>query len=114
MACARGCCATQAEHFRSLKLNPRLRGEGSNHHREFALGADRDAYRSMRRQGLQPPRLMGSYDLARRAESETEVRLGRVVKDDPTNQRRGRRFLENMVEIADHGMTGEVVRPAAP
>lgn len=108
MACSRGCCETQAAHFRSLKLNPKLRGEGSNHHRDFQVSADRDAYKAMRRQGLQPRALTGAYDLQRRASSAAEIRLGTVVKDDATGQRKGRRYLENMIEIADHGMTGEM------
>lgn len=108
MACTRGCCDTQRDHFRSLKLNPKLRGEGSNHHRDFQVSADRDAYKAMRRQGLQPRALTGAYDLQRRAASEAEIRLGTVVKDDATGQKKGRRYLENMIEIADHGMTGEL------
>lgn len=108
MPCARGCCESQAEHFRSLKLNPRLRGTGSHHHRDFQVDADRDAYRAMRRQGLQPPHLTGAYDLQRRATTEAEIRLGTVVKDDPTGQRRGRRYLENLLDISDNGMTGQL------
>jgi predicted GNAT family N-acyltransferase len=66
------------------------------------------AYRALRKQGYQPPRVEGSYDLSRRATSEAEIRLGQVISDrDPARKRKGTKLMEGMLEIADHGMVGK-------
>ncbi len=76
---------------------------------DFALSADLAAYRALRRQGFQPPRVDGSYDLTRRATTEAEIRLGQVISDgDNARRRRGGRLMEAMVEIGTAGMTGQM------
>jgi hypothetical protein len=106
MTCVRGCCPTQAEHYRSLSVQKPAAAD--RRRRDYALGADLVAYKALRRQGFQPPRIDGSYDLTRRATSEAEIRLGQVISDrDPALHRRGARLMEHMVEVSDHGMTGE-------
>lgn len=105
--CSRGCCDSQAEHYRSIAVAPKMNEVGRPKQTDAALGYDLAAYRAMRRQGLQPPRIDGSYDLARRATSEAEIRLGQVISDrDPARKRKGTKLMENSLEIADHGMTG--------
>lgn len=107
MSCARGCCVTQAEHFRSVAVAPRAREVGSGHQRETALAYDMAAYKAMRRQGLQPPKVIGSYDLARRATSPAEIALGQVIAEkDAKRKKKGTVLMENMLDIATNGMTG--------
>jgi hypothetical protein len=68
MACARGCCDTQAEHYRSLVF-------GSSASRQFTRTWDDDteAYRTLRKEGLQPPRVGGSHQRMMRAETREQV-----------------------------------------
>jgi hypothetical protein len=107
MTCTRGCCTSQADHFRSIQTSPRMLEVGRGHQADTALEYDRAAYRAMKKQGLQPPQLRGAYDLARKATSEAEIQLGRVIAEkDPARKRRGTRLMENMLEIASTGMTG--------
>ena len=109
MSCARGCCTSQADHFRSVAVAPKMREVGRGHQADTALEYDRAAYKAMRRQGLQPPQMRGAYDLARRATSEAEIQLGRVVKEkDAARKRKGTKLMENMLEIASTGMTGKM------
>lgn len=109
MSCSRGCCSSQAAHFKSVHAAPKMREVGRPHQLEVALEYDRAAYRAMRRQGLQPPQMRGAYDLSRRAISEAEIRLGQVIDEkDPARKRKGTRLMEATLEIADHGMTGEM------
>lgn len=108
MSCSRGCCSSQKMHFRSIHAAPKMREVGRGHQADTALEYDRAAYKAMKRQGLQPPQLRGAYDLARRATSEAEIKLGRVIKEkDPARKRKGTKLMENMLEIASTGMTGK-------
>ena len=74
--CARGCCASQAEHFRSVALARTLPDANRADRR---LARDRDAYRALKDQGYQPARLDGAHDLARDARSSTQ----RAQKEAP-------------------------------
>lgn len=106
MSCTRGCCPSNAEHYRSLSVQRIAAAE--RRRKDTALSYDMAAYKALRRQGYQPPRLEGSYDLCRRATSEAEIRLGQVISDDGTKKRKGTGLMEAMTEISDKGMTGEV------
>src|SRR5882762_8540547 len=107
MPCSRGCCADQRAHYRSVNAAPRFNEVGRGHQRDVALEYDRAAYKMLRRQGLQPPKLEGSYDLARRATSEAEVRLGQVIDErDAKWKKKGTRLMEDMLDVADNCMTG--------
>lgn len=67
------------------------------------------AYKALRGQGYQPPRLDGCYDLARRATSEAEIRLGQVIAEkDAKRKKKGARLMETMIEIGTTGMTGKI------
>lgn len=82
--------------------------------RDAALEYDRAAYRALRRNGLQPPKLPGSYDLARRASSPAEIQLGQVIDEkDAARKRKGTRLMENIIELGTHGMTGKLPDVAA-
>lgn len=109
MSCSRGCCTSQAEHYRSVHAAPKMREVGRGHQADTALEYDRAAYRAMKKQGLQPPQLRGAYDLSRRATSEAEIRLGQVIDEkDAVRKRKGTALMEATLEIADHGMSGVI------
>ena len=89
MPCSRGCCPNQAEHFRGVQVQRPAAAE--RRIADGALAADLVAYKALRQQGYQPPKIDGSYDLTRRAVTEAEIRLGQVISDpDPVRHRRGR------------------------
>lgn len=66
MSCARGCCATQRDHYKSLVF-----ASAPAESDKFPGGytkkfdADMDAYRELRRDGVQPERVDGSASLMR-------------------------------------------------
>lgn len=76
MTCERGCCPSPAEHYRSLTFVNH--GEGSYHVRDRQLAKDRDAYKRLRQNGLQPPRIDGSAVVEQHASTEREVEQGAV------------------------------------
>jgi hypothetical protein len=49
--------------------------------REQTFGKDADAYRRLRRDGLQPPHVDGSHRLEARADRASEVESGALVSD---------------------------------
>jgi hypothetical protein len=62
MACSRGCCESQAEHYRSVQtakgdLSPEV---ADINRREKQLVKDREAYKRLRKDGLQPHQLSDS------------------------------------------------------
>jgi hypothetical protein len=54
MACARGCCDTQADHYRSLVFATTKTVDTRS------FDADMDAYARLRRDGVQPPKIRGA------------------------------------------------------
>jgi len=75
MTCARGCCESQLEHFRSLNLaKPTQQAQ-----LESQFAKDREAYRRLRQNGLQPPRIDGCAVLEKHATTKTEIETGAVV-----------------------------------
>lgn len=74
MSCARGCCPTPRDHYRSLVF-----GTPPAESDKFAGGytkhfdADMDAYRQLRKDGVQPPRVDGSAQLLRDANDGKKV-----------------------------------------
>jgi hypothetical protein len=65
MSCTRGCCATPAEHYKSLVF---ATGPVSTQIRDLTrqFDADMDAYPQLRAEGIQPQRVSGSAELLRR------------------------------------------------
>jgi hypothetical protein len=69
--CARGCCPSPKEHYKSLRFLDH--GEGSYHKRDEQLTKDRDAYKRLRQNGLQPKGLDGSHYVETMARTEAQV-----------------------------------------
>lgn len=76
MTCARGCCPSPAEHFKSLRFLDT--GQGSYHQKDRQLAKDRDAYKRLRNEGLQPRSVDGSHRVEATAKTPAEVE-GRPV-----------------------------------
>lgn len=70
-SCERGCCPSQAEHYRSLTFVDH--GEGSYHKRDEQLTKDRDAYKRLRSDGLQPRNIDGSHRIEATAKTSAQV-----------------------------------------
>ena len=80
MPCARGCCDSQAEHFRSVFLASS--GELVRVTKaEQKLSQDLTSYKAMIDQGLEPHKMTGAYELARDAKSAAEIE-GRLELPD--------------------------------
>lgn len=93
MSCARGCCETQAEHYRSVSFSatctPTVRKDTADSiAREKRWERDMPAYKRLRENGTQPKRIDGSGDLEQVASSKTEIEHGRTMKGG------GKRFQE--------------------
>lgn len=74
MTCRRGCCDTQAQHYRSVFVI--AKGQAKANGRERRWARDLDAYRNLRRDGLQPPRIDGARNLEQRADCAEQVESG--------------------------------------
>lgn len=79
MPCLRGCCETQAAHYRAVRLDPS--GTQPQTAFEKQLDKDRPAYKRLKDEGLQPARMKGAADLERRAQSKFEIEAGRILPD---------------------------------
>lgn len=90
MGCGKPCrCSTYREHLLSVGIAasamPTRRGEVVDFlTRERALAKDADAYRRLRKEGLQPKGVDGSHRLEARADRAIEVETGVLVGDVPT------------------------------
>jgi hypothetical protein len=74
-SCKRGCCASQKEHYRSLNL-----AVGTIKSKvESQFAKDREAYRRLRQNGLQPPRIDGCAMLEN-ATTKAEIESGHLVR----------------------------------
>lgn len=76
-SCERGCCPSPKEHYRSLRFV--AKGEGTLHERDRQFQRDREAYRRLRQNGLQPPRIDGCAVVEQYATTKEEVEHGAVV-----------------------------------
>lgn len=75
MSCVRGCCASQAAHYREVLLS----GPRSEH---VSTGdADMAAYARLRRNGLQPPGIAGAAALERGAHVPQEIVQGTLIRN---------------------------------
>lgn len=84
MPCARGCCDSPAEHYRSIGIAsaalPTRRGAViGDLARDKTLDQDRDAYKRLRDQNLQPEKLHGARDIEARAETTLEVERSTIL-----------------------------------
>jgi hypothetical protein len=83
MACSRGCCSTQGEHYRSIVIGG-APSYGTTYEKQ--LDKDRPAYKRMRDDGLQPKGLSGAADLERRASSRWEIEAGRILPESQSKR----------------------------
>jgi hypothetical protein len=78
MACSRGCCESQLEHYRSIRLSatatPSRKGPlVTKLSSDKGFEKDRPAYKRLRDQGLQPRQIDGCAEIEQRAETRVEV-----------------------------------------
>lgn len=73
MTCAKGCCPSPREHYRSLRFLDT--GKGSYHQKDKELARDRDAYKRLRNEGLQPKSVNGAHKLEAIAKTPNDVEL---------------------------------------
>lgn len=78
--CTRGCCPSQAEHFRSVVLTSGALVTGNLADRR--LERDMRSYKAMVDQGLEPKCMTGAYDLERTARSAAEIEGRLDLADD--------------------------------
>lgn len=86
MACRRGCCPTQADHYRSITVAAsatptRKRTVSAIDAKEKRWDRDMPAYRRLRKDGLQPKSIDGAAKLEQHAESKAEVETGQILND---------------------------------
>ena len=66
MSCARGCCPTQRDHYRSLVFgSPPAESDKFDGGYTKKFDADMDAYAQLRKGGVQPEKVDGSAKLLR-------------------------------------------------
>ena len=78
MACSRGCCETQAAHYRSVSFTA---APSSTTLTERRWDRDMPAYKRLRENGLQPRCIDGCGDLEAKADTTFEVAAGRVIRN---------------------------------
>lgn len=93
MTCSRGCCPTQADHYRSITVSasatPTRKVEVSRvEAKERQWDRDMPAYRRLRREGLQPKQIDGSAKFEARAETKAEVESGTLLNGRQRRQLR--------------------------
>lgn len=76
MTCSRGCCPDYRTHIKGVQVGsfPTATTE-----KEKRWEVDMPAYKRLRQDGLQPPRIDGSYVIERSAKNEREVTMGRPL-----------------------------------
>lgn len=106
MACARGCCPSPRDHYKSIRLGAKATPTKASAQETIATEErqkrwDRDmpAYARLRAEGLQPPQIDGSAELEAKARSKTEVEMGEIMEGE------GKRFAE----VNDMIQTGEKI-----
>ena len=81
MACSRGCCETQAAHYRAVTFSTPNAHTRQINGFEAGLAKDRPASKRMRDEGLQPKSVKGSAAIEARASSVFEVESGRILPE---------------------------------
>lgn len=98
MTCVRGCCESNRDHYRSIRISAvRKRMDA---HREKELAKDMDAYKRMRAEGLQPPRINGSRDLEQRADHPEQIATGMTNVKPEAFERFADAFGHKATEVA--------------
>ena len=84
MTCARGCCPTQRDHYRSVTFGasatPFRRSDTvSKDQMEGRWHDDMPAYKRLRAEGLQPAQIDGAATLERHAEHRKQIEMGTLA-----------------------------------
>lgn len=79
MSCVRGCCETQAEHYRNIVVRATTCAEARQ---EKTLAADLDAYKRLRESGAKPKTFEGAATLEREAHSSIEIERNHIIRND--------------------------------
>lgn len=83
MSCRRGCCETQAAHYRSIKLY----GPSRRRTADRQEARDMDAYKRLRESGVQPKQISGAAELERGASTAHEVEHSNIITDAALRRR---------------------------
>lgn len=78
MACTRGCCATQAEHYRCIVFGGAPTAETL---RERALDKDLSAFKAAAQTGTRLRTFSGAAELTSRAQSPVEIERGHLIRN---------------------------------
>ena len=78
MTCAKGCCTTSAEHYRSLVMSGSPSVQAKAQRREQS---DLEAYRRLRADGLQPRSHVGAAALEKAAFTPNEIETGTLIRN---------------------------------
>lgn len=76
MSCVRGCCPDYKTHIRGVSIGS---FPTAITYKEQRWEKDMRAYKNLRQDGLQPPRIDGSYVMERSAKNAREVTMGRPM-----------------------------------
>ena len=79
MSCVRGCCETQAEHYRSVRLST---GPTQTSRKESQLDTDLAAYKRLTQNGVKPKTFVGAAEFERKAQSKVEIERGHLIRND--------------------------------
>ena len=103
-------CENFLEHARGVNISPsatpsRNRGfeVASQNKRENVLVKDMKAYKSLRRQGLQPKGIDGSAEIATRADHQVEVETGKILQN-PIKSSQGEEVLNIQRDVKAAGI----------
>lgn len=79
MTCPRGCCPDYKTHIRGISIG---NFPTDITYKERKWDKDMRAYKNLRRDGLQPKQIDGSYVLERNATDTREVEMGRPLDSE--------------------------------
>jgi hypothetical protein len=76
MSCVRGCCESYKEHIQGINIGS---FPTATTYKERKLELDRNAYKAMRKDGVQPKGVMGAHVIQANADHVKEVEMGRPL-----------------------------------
>ena len=91
MACSRGCCETQRQHWLSISISAHAlpnKGKGviAIDKKEGCWDKDMPAYKRLRKAGLQPKSIDGSANLEAKAVDRREIEWGHLLNKEQIKQ----------------------------
>lgn len=76
MSCPRGCCPDYKTHIRGVSIGG---FPTQTTYSERKLEMDRDAFKRLHDDGLNPGKMTGAYVMERSAKNEREIKMGRAL-----------------------------------